>query len=505
MNGRALALASCSGLLLAASFPPVNLHLLAWIALVPLLVALDGQPAGRAFLLGGLSGVVCSGATVSWLAGSVHAYGGLPLLQSALINLILCAYLALYPALFGAALAQAMQHRPSMAVLAAPLLWTSLELARTYLFTGFPWLLLGYSQFAALPVIQIADITGVYGVSFLIVFVNAAITEALGEKRPVPLVSAALVLVLVLGYGWMRLQSPDPSGGIVVSVIQGNIDQNRKWDPAYQRETFTTYLRLTRDALKSRPGLVLWPETSLPFYFRGSEPASQRMTAELTAFVKTNRVPLLVGSPTRDRARPDVFFNSAILLNEDGAVAASYRKLHLVPFGEYAPVKKIPFIGDSLVQAGGEFEPGGDYTLMSVSGSREETAFSTVICYEIIFPDLVRRFVKNGARIITTMTNDAWFGRTAAPYQHFSMAVFRAVENRVPVARAANTGISGFIDSKGRVLSSSTLFTEGHFTRTLAPGRTRTVYTAFGDLFSYLCVLTSLALFLNPRMARPSA
>jgi apolipoprotein N-acyltransferase len=214
--------------------------------------------------------------------------------------------------------------------------------------------------------------------------------------------------------------------------------------------------------------------------------------------VKQNQVPLLFGSPTYEIKpnRQIVGRNSAFLLSGDGRIDGVYHKIHLVPFGEYVPLKKVFFFVEKMVQAIGDFQSGSEYTVMTVPygtpDQRRETKLCTVICYEIIFPNLVRQFVSRGAAIVTTITNDAWFGRTAAPYQHFSMAVFRAVENRVPVARAANTGISGFIDSRGRILETSGIFTEAHLTHKLAPGTEKSLYTAYGDIFSYACVLASL-------------
>jgi apolipoprotein N-acyltransferase len=172
--------------------------------------------------------------------------------------------------------------------------------------------------------------------------------------------------------------------------------------------------------------------------------------------------------------------------------------MHLVPFGEYVPLKSVLFFVEKMVQAIGDFQGGNEYTVMTVpvqgNDAHAGVNVSTVICYEIIFPDLIRRFVDKGANVITTITNDAWFGRTAAPYQHFSMAVFRAVENRVPVARAANTGISGFIDAQGHILAASEIFIQAHLTQTIVPGAEKTFYTRFGDLFSYACAIASLIL-----------
>ncbi len=504
MTSRNLVLSIISGLLLVAAFPTFDLHFLAWMSLVPLFIGLKDQSVKTGFLLGGITGVVFFCGTVNWVTNSVHFYGGIPLVPASLITLLLCAYLALYPAVFGAAVAHLRRSRPSLVIISFPALWTALELARTYIFTGFPWALLGYSQYSILPVIQIADVTGVYGVSFLIVFVNIVLAEFITDrKKYIPVIVAAIAVSVTLGYGFMRLNEQEGAGKLKVSVVQGNIEQDKKWDPAYQAEVTSTYARLTREALKQKPDIVIWPETATPFYFGGSEEYG-RMTEDLKKFVKTNKTPLLTGSPTYELKprRMVILRNSASLLSGDGSVAAVYHKLHLVPFGEYVPLKSVLFFVEKMVQAIGDFQPGNDYTVMKVSagGREKEVALSTVICYEIIFPDLVRGFVDRGAGVMTTITNDAWFRRTAAPYQHFAMAVFRAVENRVPVARAANTGVSGFIDAKGRILETSRIFTETYLTRTITPGNTKTFYTRYGDIFAYACLIAAVVLIvLIPR------
>jgi apolipoprotein N-acyltransferase len=490
-----------SGILLAVAYPTFNLHFFAWIALVPLFLALKGTTVKQGFLLGGVAGVVFFVGTVYWVTNSVHFYGGVPLIPASLVTLLLCAYLALYVAAFGAASVHLRNHHPSLFLIAAPALWTALELARTYVFSGFPWSLLGYSQYSVLPVIQIADITGVYGISFLIVLVNAAIAGFITDrKRYAGILVALAVMVFVLGYGRMQLRATEEGNGITVSVVQGNIEQDKKWDPAYQAETIGIYKKLTREALKAHPDLVIWPETATPFYFTGARDSDRIMTADLTAFVKQNNVPLLFGSPTFEvkSDRRIIARNSAFLLSATGTIDGTYHKIHLVPFGEYVPLKSVLFFVEKMVEAIGDFQAGDEYTVMTISsgepGRKTETKLSTVICYEIIFPDLVRRFVNEGAGVITTVTNDAWFGRTAAPYQHFSMAVLRAVENRVPVARAANTGVSGFIDAKGHILDTSKIFTEAYLTHRIVPGTQKTFYTRFGDIFSYLCVLFTIVL-----------
>jgi len=500
MNRRSTALAAFSGLLLAAAFPFFNLHFLAWVALIPLFFALKEQNVKNGLWLGGITGVVFFAGTIPWVTNSLHFYGGFPLISASLITLILCAYLALYPALFGACMINIRNNHPNLFFVAAPLSWTALELARTYVFSGFPWLLLGYSQYSVLPVIQFSDITGVYGVSFLVVLVNATLASIIMDRKIfIPIITAAGAVILVMVYGIIKLRTPETFGrGIKISVVQGDIEQDKKWDRTYQSKVIAIYKRLTQDALKKQPDLVIWPETATPFYLTGVGVNDRIMTADLIEFVRQNHVPLLTGSATYEIQpnRRIIGRNSAFLISDEGRIDAVYHKMHLVPFGEYVPLKKVLFFIQKMVQTIGDFQGGDEYTVMTVPygepGQRQDIKLCTVICYEIIFPDLVRKFVDRGAQIVTTITNDAWFGRTAAPYQHFSMAVFRAVENRVPIARAANTGISGFIDSRGRILDTSGIFTEAYLTHKLEPGTERSLYTRYGDLFSYTCVIISL-------------
>ena len=508
MNRRTVLLSIISGLLLTASFPPFDLSLLAWVGLVPLLISLKGQDERTGFYLGAIAGLAFFIGTVFWVTNSVHFYGNIPLLPASLITLLLCAYLALYPALFGAIIVCGGKKCPALLFLMAPAAWTALELARAYVFSGFPWALLGYSQYRILPMIQIANITGVYGVTFLIVLVNTAIAEFLMDRKKYRgLIAAGLLLFLTLGYGFIQLREPQGTEGMRVSLIQGNIEQDRKWDPLYQADVIAAYKRLTREALMRNPELIIWPETAVPFFFGGDRPGDRALTQDLRAFVKHNKVPLLFGSPTFEVKPGRVVHlrNSAFFLDPKTDVEAVYHKIHLVPFGEYVPLKSVLFFIEKMVQAIGDFQSGKEYTLMTVrpgrpvaspgeSASPDGIKISVVICYEIIFPHLVRKFVDRGAEVMTTVTNDAWFGRTSAPYQHFAMAVLRAVENHVPVARAANTGISGFIDSNGRILQKSDIFTEAHLTSTVIPSRRRTFYTRHGDLFAYACVLVSIVM-----------
>ena len=502
MTLRNAALAALSGILLAVSFPAFNLYWCAWIALIPLILAIRDQSDWNGLWLGGITGLIYFAGTVHWVTNSIHFYGGIPVLPASFITLLLCAYLAIYPAAFGVTSVYLRRTHPKLFWVGAPALWTALELARTYVFSGFPWSLLGYSQHLALPVIQMADLTGVYGVSFLIVLVNAAIAEFIADRKQyIGIAAAVLAITLVLGYGFIKLRAPEGDKRITVSVVQGNIEQDKKWDAAYQAETREIYQRLTREALKDHPDIIIWPETATPFYFGATKGIDIALTADLRGFVRSIKTPLLTGSPSYEQRQDHSYIlrNSAYLLDPNGGTAATYHKIHLVPFGEYVPLKSVLFFVDKMVQAIGDFQGGDTYTVMNIPAPKGEITLSTVICYEIIFPDLVRRFVDQGAQVMTTITNDAWFGRTAAPYQHFSMAVFRAVENRVPVARAANTGVSGFIDAKGRVLAASDIFKEAQLTHTLIPGMAKTFYTKHGDFFAYACAFLGLVLIVKFR------
>jgi apolipoprotein N-acyltransferase len=296
-----------------------------------------------------------------------------------------------------------------------------------------------------------------------------------------------LLVALDLGYGAFRLSEDKASEppSLRVGVVQANIPQDMKWDARFRQETINRYKRLTHDLNSQSVAVVVWPEAAMPFLFEEDRAFRQQVVES----VRADRVPLLFGSPAsttiNNRLR---MFNSAYLLSADGQVMGRYDKMHLVPFGEYVPLSTLLSFVDKMVEGIGDFLPGRDYTLFQLP----EAKFGTVICFEVIFPDLVRRFVKEGAQWMTTITNDAWFGDSSAPYQHFSMVVFRAVENRVPFARAANTGVSGFIDRTGRIQTAGPIFVEAALADTLRLRTQTTFYTRTGDVFAYACVIITL-------------
>jgi apolipoprotein N-acyltransferase len=510
--GRLIALPLLSGLLLILSFPRFDLGFLAWIALVPLLLAVRGVTWSAAFGQGFLAGFVFFTGALSWVVNSMYLYGKVPLAVSYLLMLLLAGYCALYLAAF-AALLHRMADRSSLALVwIAPALWVALELARAHLFSGFPWALFGYTQYRNLPIIQIADITGVYGVSFVLVLVNVVLAKLIEvilsrilvteRAMSIPWATTTLATALVAGalaYGhWHLAPRPNPGNehSVRIGLVQANVDQARKWDVAFRRETIDRYKRLTEQAAQGAD-LVIWPEAATPFLFE----VETDYRDEMLTFVREHGIPLLFGSPAvKDQVGGQLrLLNSAFLISGDGVVLDRYDKLHLVPFGEYIPLKEVLSFLDKLVVGIGDFVSGPGPSLMTGPGGR----FGTVICFEVIFPDLVRRFVDLGADYMVTITNDAWFDRSSAPYQHFGMVVFRAVENRIPFARAANTGISGFIDAEGHILRMTDIFVEGALIGEIRTGGPRTLYTAYGDLFAYGCViLTLLALAAHGRPVR---
>ncbi len=523
---RRLLLASLTGLVYPLCFPNFDFGWLAWIVLLPLLIATDGSSPRQAFWLGWLAGSLAFIGTMAWVVTAMHQYGQLPLVASYALMVLLSAYLGLFVALFACLVTWIRKAEPQLAFLGAPFVWVALELGRTYFLSGLPWSLLGYSQYQWLPVIQIADHTGVYGLSFLVVLINAALAEMglwIGARarrwtvRGFPWLttaSALLGLGLTLAYGYGRLPEPHAPTRTVstgtdrtlrIGVVQANIDQAHKWDAAFREQTFDRYRRLTTEVAAGND-LVIWPEAATPFVFE-HEPLYR---TEVRSLALANKVPLLFGSPAL-RYYPDghpYLLNSAYLLSAKGEILGRYDKRHLVPFGEYIPLRPLLFFLDKLVVGIGDFEPGRTPALLEVPVQDPQEApgrgaplrIGVAICYEVIFPNLVRESVQAGADLMVTITNDAWFGDSAAPFQHFGMVVFRAVENRIAFARAANTGISGFIDPYGRILEATPIFSMVALSGRIPVGTEKTFYSKHGDIFAYSCVIIGALLLI---VARP--
>ncbi len=455
--------------------------------------------------------MVYFGGTLYWVTISIREYGGYSGLTSLLILFLLVTYLSVYTGLFCALI---QWHTPddNTLLIFTPALWVVLEWAKGHFFTGFPWASLAYSQTAFLPIIQIADFGGIYAVGFVIMFVNRTVYVTLRRRFDTaphsrvriwkPLLIGLTVFLMTLVYGYVRLSEPeDHPMSLTVSVVQGNIPQDQKWDRAFQDQTLETYEQLSLSTLQAdhKPKLILWPESALPFVFN-SEPDYE---AHFRRFSNEKEVHLVIGAPSlgRDASGKLGLRNSAFYFSPGQTQFDQYDKQHLVPFGEYIPFANQLGFMKKLVQGSGDFFPGQTATLFPLG----EHPVGTVICFEVIFPEIVRQFVQKGAVLMTNITNDAWFGTSSAPFQHFSMVIFRAIENRVGFARAANTGISGFIDAQGRVLQQTRLFTKSTATARLKPRNQTTLYTRWGDFFALLCgMITGIILLLNILKRRTS-
>jgi apolipoprotein N-acyltransferase len=495
MKKKDLLLSLLSGVLLILSFPNFELEFLAWFAFVPLLYAAHGKTRLHAFTLGFLTGLVSYLGILYWIVVAVHTYGNIPFLVSGFILLLLVGFLSLFTGVFGFLTRVIPLTSGIQTILFLPILWTALEYLRSFLLTGFPWANLGYSQYLNLPFIQMADITGPYGLSFVILLVNSTLfwilLQWINKSFPVrEVVVTLLVLLCSMIYGYVKMGTIDQKlshqPSLKVALIQGNIDQSIKWDESFQKETLKIYERLSLKAAEQHPDLIIWPETATPFFF---QQATEYQPMILDIPNKTKAF-LLFGSPSFQIERGKVnHYNSAYLASPSKEIIGKYDKIHLVPYGEYVPLGEILPLG-SLGEGIGNFKSGD----VIYNFSLPQGKFAVLICFEIIFPDLCRRFVKKGADFLVTITNDAWFGRTSAPHQHFTIAVFRAVENRVFIARAANTGITGFIDPTGRIIKKGEIFTEEAMNGTIRLSKKKTFYTLYGDVFAWICSGFSLLL-----------
>jgi apolipoprotein N-acyltransferase len=478
--------AALSGALLALAFPRPDLFPCAWFGLIPLLLVMDRRPLAAGFT----AGLVFFALVLYWLNIVMTTYGGMPPAFSLLAYCLLVIYLALY---WGVAAWLSVRLRIALQLpylLTLPLLWVALEYLRGLLLTGFPWALLGYSQQNFSWTIQSADVTGVYGISFLLVAVNCALAWIIVTPRLVwsRLGFAGVLLLTVshVGYGAWRSSQPleQRSDQLQVALIQGNIDQARKWDPANRKASIDRYLDLSRRANVDKVDLTIWPEAATPFYFQ----EDTELARKVRQLPEESGSALLLGSPAyeRDTAGAARYFNSAYLLSAEGRFQGRSDKVHLVPFGEYVPLSGLLSFVDKLVVGVGDFSS-GQIRPLPLDGRQ----LGLLICYEAIFPELARAAVLSGSDLLVNLTNDAWFGHSSAPYQHLAMSRFRAIENRIWLARAANTGISALISPAGRLVQSGPLFKPFYLTGSVGLGAAPSFYTRFGDLFAWGCLALS--------------
>jgi apolipoprotein N-acyltransferase len=456
-----------------------------------------------------LAGVIYFAGTLYWLVGTMHTYGGLATPIAVVACALLVVFLALYVGLFGWLLSRAVVRFGPAAIWLAPFVWTGSEYLRSWAGGGFPWVLLGYSQATVVPIAQVASIGGIYLLSAIVALVSAAAAWPVIDRRPTRWLASAgaIAAVLALGvWGAMRVGDAallaDPAT-VRVGLAQGNIAQEDKWNPALAEPILARYLDLSRRAVADGASLVIWPESSTPFFLE-ENPA---MAVRIRRLAAETGTPFVIGSDQIERpANPaddaeQRFYNAAFLVGADGRTAAVYRKMHLVPFGEYVPLRRLlPFVAP-LVDAVAEFSPGLEPVLLPVGNRR----LSVAICYEVVYPWLVRSFVLNGSDLLVTITNDAWYGTTSAAYQHWEQASLRAVEHGRYLVRAANTGISGIVDPYGRVVSRTDLFETGVITGDVRWISQRTIYARIGDLMAWISLAVMVAIaFAGLRLRRLS-
>jgi apolipoprotein N-acyltransferase len=481
-----------AGAVLALAFPRMDWDAVAWMAVAPLCVVALVYGPRAAFFLSWLGGFTFFLGLLHWLNYTFMTYSAIPFPLTWLPTMALSAYCGLWIAVAFAAVSWVATRWPGCALMLAPFAWVAAEWGRGHLFGGFPWGLLGYTQYARLPVIQVAELGGVYAVSFLVVAVNAVLAGIALLPWRHALTGILIGVALLggtLGFGLSRLRAGQPAPQVRVALMQPSIEQPLKFDPEHAGTTLGIYLALSRRAAPTNPDLLVWPETATPTPLA----RDAALASILQGVSATVRAPMLVGSIDVEGTAPVVFRNSAYLLTERG-IQGRYDKIHLVPFGEYVPLSGV--IG--FVRGWAEFISELEAGTRTVVFPGPPAPFGVVICYEGIFPELVRDFARNGARLIVNITNDGWFGRTSGPLQHLAMYPFRAVEHRTAVVRSANTGVSAFIAPTGQIMQRIPLYERDIATASVPLRMQTTLYTRLGDWVAYLgLVVTAGALLVR--------
>lgn len=458
-----------SSVLYIFSFPPFNYYYCAWICLVPLIIAVDKENSIRVVV------------EKSFFSGWIIFLGGLYWLTKVTIAgyLILTFYMAFYIAIF------CIIRFYNKNFILVPVAWTVLEFIKGNLGGGMPWLILGTSQYEFLSLIQISNITGVYGVSFIVALVNSVIADLFSviniKRKIAAFITAVLILCLTIIYGKNIINQTVSGEKIKIGIVQPNIPQDIKWDPNCTDWMLSQLLDLTKNIYTV--DLIIWPETAVPTLLQYPE-----LFKKIASVIKDLKTNIIIGTQTIGVSdnKEVKYYNSAVLVSKNGFLTGKYNKIHLVPFGEYIPFgEKIPIL-KKLTPIEDGFTNGNEYTLFNLTDSFP--CFSVLICFEDIFPGLARIFVKKGARFLINITNDAWYDKTAACYQHAYISVFRAVENRVPFIRSTNTGLSCFIDYNGKMFEVEP-FKQANENREMLVPDIKTFYTKYGDVFSWICVI----------------
>jgi len=475
-----------TAVLLTVSFPRLDLWFLAWISLVPLMFSLDGKSRAESFRFSYFCGVLFFGATLFWLC-----------FVTRLGTVLFVAYLALYFGLFGLGYYYFSRTKFLVRLFLLPALWVALEYTRAHFLTGFGWVCLGHTQYQNLWLIQIADIVGVYGLSFLVVMVNVVFKEAVtyGKERQRPtkefLAGGAIAIFLIAAsvvYSAGQLDRKFEGPPVKIGLVQGNVPHERRWHSKAWPFILRDHTDLSQQLAHEGVDLIVWPESAYPGYC-WEDP---ELFAHLQESIRRQRTAHLIGVVTKEK---EDYFNSALSFDKDGVVVQRYHKIRLVPFGEFIPLRKqLPFLS-ALVPID-DFTPGQEFVLFNVPHwqSAKEYFYSTLICFEDTLPDIARGFVKRGAHLLINISNDAWFEDTCEPFVHLQNAVFRSVENRRWLVRCGNVGVSCFVDPWGRIMAAAAdksgkrTYVESTSVATAVLLESQTLYTKFGDWFAYFCI-----------------
>jgi apolipoprotein N-acyltransferase len=474
-----------SALLLSLSFHPLPLHFLAWVGLVPVLFTVDRASPRRAFVIGLAFGSCFALFSLFWII-----FLQIPTTVK-LIMVFGMVLLFLYHGLYFA-VSFAASVRTSLWCL--PLFLSGLEMVRGIGEIGFPWLSLGYSQAHYPVMIQQASVYGLYGLSLWLVLLNVAVFKMLRARKRSYAIAAVLIFCAPVVFGAIRMKDEPGGRRLVVGIVQPNIDPNLKFTRELRDQTFNRLLDLSAQCVEQARvqydapcDIIIWPESATPIFLKSANVFQKKVFA----FVDSVQTPLLSGTPIYDQGRRNIY-NGAVLLEPGSVLQQEYRKVHLVPFGEHIPYDRYIPLFRKVDLGEGDYDPGFDYTVFRLKNS----TFSCLICFESIFPEISRRFVREGANFLINITNDGWFGRISGSQQHNDMAILRTVENGVPLVRCANTGISMVADGHGRILGACGLFEENTLVRVIYADHAKTVYNAVGDAVPVGSLIIATALLL---------
>ena len=474
-----------SGILIGISYPPFPLGFLAWFGLVPLIHILLNSSIINSMKWSFISGVIVNVITVYWFGLN----SGAELIPAVISMVAAILYLSIFWILFGF-ICSSYHKITGYGISIVPFIWVSIEYLRSFGPLSFPWINLALTQTFSLPLIQIADVTGSMGISFWIVLLNMVIYISIisNSSKKLILSIGALLFLLIFSLGSFRIsyiQNINAENEINISIVQPNIDPNLKWEQDFRDRIFNTMDSLHNEAIMLGPDFILWPEAALPTYLR----INYSKRRSILQKVKTSNIPLLTGTPDRVKRENNQinYYNAAMFIKPDGSTKMYY-KIHLVPFAESIPFSDYFTSFKKLNFGQANFTPGSEYTLFNI----DNIAFANLICYESSIPKITRKFINLGAKFVTIETNDSWCGHSSGVYQHFQIAKMRAVENRTPIARSANTGISALILPTGKVNKRIDYNKQGIVLASIPIKNISSFYTKYGDWFALICILISV-------------